>query len=66
MSRIILMKKITQEEAQKAYDGITLFFQEHPRRRVCRTDYRNVRRGHVAEDLMQIAQAGVKIKEENS
>lgn len=52
---IILMRKLTQEEAQENISQIEAWFKVNPKRRVCRSDLFKVRRGHVSEDVMKHA-----------
>ena len=54
---IIIFKKLSQKNAQKAIIGINKFFEDNPKRRICRTNlFFKVRRGHVAEDVLKHAE----------
>ena len=53
MSMFVIYDRLSQLEANVSYQGITKWFKNNPRRKVCKTDYFNVRRGHVKEDLLK-------------
>tara|TARA_Y100000310_G_scaffold219114_1_gene220514 strand:- start:98 stop:283 length:186 start_codon:yes stop_codon:yes gene_type:complete len=58
----IVFKKLSQEEAQDAYDGIKRWFEDNPKRKKCHTDVFDVRRGHIKEDILSHSEDGVVIE----
>ncbi len=50
---IIVRRRLTQQDGEDLISRIEEWFKENPRRRVCRTEYFNVRRKHVIEDIME-------------
>ncbi len=57
---IIVRRRLTQQDGEDLISRIEEWFKENPRRRVCRTEYFNVRRKHVIEDIMEHTQKEVK------
>lgn len=57
----VFFKKLTQKNAQSTYNRAKKFFKNNPKRRVCRTDLFNIRRGHVKDDILKHAENEVEI-----
>ena len=53
---IVIVEKLTREEAEKNIALIEQWFKDNPRRKVCRTDLWKVRRGFVREDINKHAE----------
>lgn len=66
MASFVVYKKLDQKVAQETYDGIKKWFEDNPKRKVCRTDIFKVRRGHIAEDILKHSEDGVTIDETDS
>lgn len=54
-----------RKEAASTIMDVTTFFQEHPKRRVCRVEFwygkvHSIRRGHVSEDINAARDAAIK------
>jgi hypothetical protein len=60
---IVIFSRLSQKQATFAFKGITQWFKDHPKRRTCQTEHFAVRRGHIAEDILQHSQKGVKLPE---
>lgn len=63
MGMFVMYAKLTQKEAQFAYDGITKWFKKNPDRTDCKTETFTVRRDHIKEDILKNSQDGVALKE---
>jgi hypothetical protein len=51
--KFVIMKRLTLAEADETIKGITQWFKDNPRRKVCHTDcYFKVRKNHIREDVM--------------
>ena len=50
---IIIFKKLSLTEAKRGIKQIEQWFQDNPKRRICRTDTFEVRRGRVIEDILE-------------
>ena len=63
MTTFIVMNKMNQKEAQDNYDGIKKWFENNPKRRVCRTDCFKVRRKYIKEDILKHSIADIELKD---
>ena len=60
---IFVYKRFNQKDAQQNYDGIRKWFEQNPRRKVCRTDVGEIRRSRIKEDLLEHCCKNVKLKD---
>lgn len=63
MATFVVYSKLSQKEAQYAYDGIRKWFKDNPDRDDCVTETFTVRRDHIKEDILAAAEKGVKLTE---
>ncbi len=47
----VIRRKLTPEEAEETVKLLEQWFKDNPSRRVCRTDWFRVRKGHINEDV---------------
>ena len=48
---LIIFRKLDRTTANKLINMANKFFKENPKRKICRTDLFDIRRGHVTEDI---------------
>lgn len=51
MATIVIRRRWNDEQITAAVEQVEQWFKDHPKRRVCRTQYHRCRRGHVREDI---------------
>jgi hypothetical protein len=54
MGIIVVRQKMNRAEAEDLIQRTEQFLKDHPRRRVVRTDWIKIRKGHIKEDVQKI------------
>lgn len=56
MSVLIVFKKLTLQEAINMMRGVEEWFRSHPKKKVCKTDLFQVRKGYIVQDILKHTQ----------
>ncbi len=56
MAGFIVYKKFTLKQAERCIAQLEKWFENNPKRKVCRTDLFEVRRDHVREEILKHTQ----------